>query len=193
VRIDALVEGQTDEAVARRITRDVGHEFGFCFGKRGCTYIQSKVRGFSRRNGPCLLALVDFMDFDFPCPSALVNSWLPDKSDRTLLRVVVRELESWFLADKRGLASFLHVSPVLIPNNPEELRDPKQFLINLARRSRKASIRRALVPAEGSSASVGPGYVAEIETFVANTWDLAAARTNSLSLNRCLLRLEEMI
>jgi len=192
--VDALVEGPTDEAVARRLVAHTGHQFGTCFGKRGCGFVRSKVSGVSQRArfGIAVLTLIDHMDFDYLCPGALVGDWMPNRPAGMLLRVVVRELESWLLADQEGVASYLHVSSALVPDNPEQENDPKQSLLNLARRSRKKRIRDAFVPAPGVSATVGPGYVGEVENFVFNAWNIEAASVVSSSLNRCLLRLREL-
>jgi hypothetical protein len=83
-----------------------------------------------------------------------------------LLRAVVPELESWLIADRAGLAVWLGIAVATIPPEPERLTDPKQALVNLARRSRHARLREALAPPQGSSHSVGPGYASLIEEFV---------------------------
>ena len=192
MNFDALVEGPTDEAVARKLLAGTGHSFGTCYGRRGCTFIRDKIGGYSQRArfGAPLLAMVDFMDFGYECPPSLAGALVPSRPDLLVLSVVVRELESWILADRQGIAEFLNVSIALVPDNPESLPDPKQALINLARRCRKRAIRDALLPEAGISATVGPGYAVEIQRFVAQSWDLARARAASLSLDRCLKRLE---
>lgn len=46
--LNALVEGSLDEAVARRLIRDTGHQFGVCYGKRGIGYVRQKIQGFNK-------------------------------------------------------------------------------------------------------------------------------------------------
>ncbi|MEI2691052.1 MAG: hypothetical protein V9H69_15610 [Anaerolineae bacterium] len=191
--IDILVEGPLDEAVARRLIRHTGHEAGTTFGKRGVSYLHQKIPGFNARAryGHPILLLVDFMDTNLDCPPAVPSTWLPDRDQRLLLRVVVNEIESWLLADHRGIAGFLGVSNTLVPTDPEHLADPKQTLVNLARRSRRRTVQ-ALIPASGITASVGRSYVDEMRTFVMDYWNVNDARQRASSLDRCVLRLKEL-
>jgi hypothetical protein len=108
------------------------------------------------------------------------------------LRVVVREVESWLLADREGLARFLGVAQTLIPKDPESLPDPKAAMISLARRSRRREVRDDMVPRPGSGRPIGPAYPARLIEFAANVWtpETAADRSDSLKRAlRCLTRL----
>jgi hypothetical protein len=97
------------------------------------------------------------------------------------------------LMNKENLADFLNVSVAKIPTDPERLNNPKLTLVNLARSSRSKSIREALVPDPGSvTAKEGRLYTSEMIRFIQERWDIAIARGNSESLNRCCNRLEEM-
>lgn len=191
--VNALVEGVLDEAVARRILRDCGHELGTCFGKRGCTYIQERIRGFSdsARSVP-LLILVDQMDTGFICPPEVIERWIQDRHPHCLLRVAVKELESWLLADRRNLAEFLRVPLSAIPAGAEEVSNPKQTLVNVARRSRSTKVRDALVPHRNSTAQVGRLYTSELIRFIHGCWDIVAAREHAMSLDRCMRRVQEL-
>lgn len=191
--IDILVEGLLDEAVARRLIIYAGHQVGTTFGKQGVSYLRQKVAGFNVRAsyGNPLLMLVDFADTGLDCPPAAPPTWLPNRSPGLLLRVVVYEIESWLLADHLGIAALLGISRAVVPDDPERLNDPKQALVNLARRSQRRSAQ-ALVPRPGTSAAVGPGYVSEMQAFVAERWNIEAARQRAFSLDRCLLRLGEL-
>lgn len=160
--VDTLVEGLLDESVARKLIVHCGHVPGDGYGKNGINYLRAKATGFNVKAayGNPILLLVDFMDTGFDCPPAVPATWLPTRNERMLLRVVVPEVESWLLADCEGMAEFLGVSPALIPAMPETLANPKQTLVNLARRSRRRDVKAAMAPAEGITAEVGPEYVA---------------------------------
>jgi hypothetical protein len=194
VVVDTLVEGLLDESVARRLIAHCGCTPGAGFGKNGVRYLREKAPGFNVRalHGNPILMLVDFMDTGLECPPAVPVAWLPNRSTRLLLRVVVREIESWLLADRDGIAAFLGVSPARVPVAPETLPDPKQTLVNLARRSRRKAVRMAFTPAPGVSALVGPEYVTSLQEFATSFWDVEAAQTNAASLNRALVRLGEL-
>ena len=191
--INLIVEGDLDEAVAGRIVRTVGHEIGVCYGKRGYGYIQSKIAGFNMAaRNVHYLALVDFMDTRLSCPAEVVAQWVPNRQQNMLFRVVVREIESWLLADRINLARFLRISPAHVPASSEQINDPKLTLVNLARHSKNSRVRAALIPEVGSTAQVGRLYTSEMKVFISESWDVDAARRNSPSLNKCMIRLEEL-
>jgi hypothetical protein len=180
-----------DEAAAFRLITAVGHSPGVCYGKKGCGYIQKKIQGFNRSaRSTCYLTLVDLMDTEFSCPPDVLAGWVPHLDPNMLFRVVVRELESWLLADRQNIADFLSVSLIRIPENPEEIRDPKRELVDIARRSRNPRVRRSLVPDFGSTAQVGKLYVSEMNTFINTQWDPQIARRMAPSLDSCLSKLE---
>ncbi|RMD60166.1 hypothetical protein D6833_10280 [Candidatus Parcubacteria bacterium] len=192
--VDALVEGVTDEAVARKLIAICGHRFGVAYGKRGHDYLRQKAAGFNERAryGNPILMLVDFMDTGFACPPEVPSRWLPHRHDKMLIRAAVPELESWLLADSQNLARFLGIAQTLIPKNPEAVSDPKQTLVSLARRSRSRALRDAIVPPQNISAVVGPGYSAAIEEFVEKYWSVHAAVKRSPSLQSCVKRLRDL-
>lgn len=140
----------------------------------------------------CYLALVDFMDTGCACPAEVILKWLPNKNDLMIFRVVVREIESWLLADRINIAKFLNVNIEKIPLNPENEADPKRKIINIARSSRSSKIRSALVPEQNSTAQVGKLYTSEIKRFIKDFWNIDSARENSPSLDKCLKRLQEL-
>lgn len=190
IPVHLLVEGVLDEVVGRRIVADLGGVPGVVYGKRGFGYIRSKIAGFNRGavHVP-MLALVDFMDTRAECPPSAAREWLPKPEAKMVFRLAVPEIEGWLLADRKGVASFLGVPIDKVPLDPEGLSDPKQTLVNLARRSRRNTLREALVPHPGTSAVEGPRYTSELAKFVSNDWDLEAAREVSPSLRTCLERL----
>jgi hypothetical protein len=182
-----------DEALAIRIIEGTGHMRGTIYGRRGCGYIREKIDGFNRAaQGAYYLALVDHMDTRLQCPPAVLSSWLPSRFPSMILRVVVRELESWLLADRNNIAKFLNISIAKVPISPETLQDPKSTLVSLAKQSRSRHIRSALVPNPGSTAKIGRLYTSEMIRFTNNQWDFRAARENGPSLHRCLVRLETL-
>ncbi len=191
--INYLVEGVIDEAVAVRIIQYHGHEVGVGHGNKGFSYIKHKIQTFNKTaQNICYLSLVDFMDTNCSCPPEVISTWLPHRNDLMIFRVVVREIESWLLADRESIAKFLNINIEKVPLNPELEFDPKQKLVNLARASRSSKIRSALVPEKNSTAQVGKLYTAEIKRFISDLWDLESARLNSTSLDKCLTRLGEI-
>ncbi len=124
------------------------------------------------------------------CASALLQHLKPSRSAGFKLRLAVRMLESWLLADREAVAAFLGVRVAAIPREPDREAHPKRTLVNLARTSRKRSIRESLVP-NGSGASVGPEYTPVVGAFIDSRWNAERARVNSPSLERACVRWAE--
>lgn len=186
-----LVEGNLDEAVGRRIVGHCGLEISVVYGKKGFAYIKGKIGGFNKSaRGMPMLTLVDLMDTGLSCPPVVLDAWLPRREPGMLFRVVVREVESWLLADRPNLADFLRIAADKVPSAPEEEIDPKRRLVNLARKSRSAEIRRLLVPAKDSTATEGPAYTSEMRRFVEHHWDVEVAEKNAPSLASCIRALK---
>jgi hypothetical protein len=103
-----------------------------------------------------------------------------------LFRVAVQEVEAWLLADRSAFATFLGISRDLIPDNAEQVDNPKEFVVSLARRSRKRDVRESLVPREGSTARVGRDYNGRLVSFVNADWQAVEAQKRSPSLKRTM-------
>lgn len=101
------------------------------------------------------------------------------------------EIESWVLADRDRTATMLGVPVHRIPQQTDSIDQPKEFLVNLARRSRYSSVRQDLVPAPGSTAAVGAAYNPRLASFVAREWNPKDAAAASPSLARCIARLDQ--
>jgi hypothetical protein len=90
------------------------------------------------------------------------------------------------MADAVRLAEFLAISPDRVPDNPDAVLNPKQVMVNLARRSRSRTIRLEMTPREGTGAMVGPLYPARLREFALDIWGPDQAARRSQSLDRCL-------
>ena len=157
--------------------------------------LKSKLGSYCQAalNGRNIFMLTDLDQA--PCASKLVNSWFEGltKPSRFLFRVAVREVETWLLADRSAFANYLGISPNLIPRNIEDLADPKQYLLSLARRSSSRKLRTELLPRDGVLATQGFGYNENLVDFVANSWSPLRASELSISLDRTLVRVEDWV
>jgi len=193
--VNVLVEGVTDEAVARRLLEAVGLACGNVYGKHGKGALLERLPNYNRaaRFAPWLV-LVD-LDHDADCAPPFVRNVLPEPAAGMRLRVAVQAVEAWLLADAERLAAFLGVRAALVPPDPDAEHDPKTTLINLARRSRRQAIREDIVPREGSGGRVGPGYAGRLIEFVMDAdrrWRPGVAARRSDSLRRCVETLETL-
>lgn len=126
------------------------------------------------------------------CAPDLIARHLPQRNAGFSLRLAVRMVESWLLADSEAVSIALSVPRNRVPAEPDLLLNPKESLVNLARTSSRASVRSALVPRERSGAHVGPDYLAFMSRFVEERWRPQAAAARSPSLARALKRLQEV-
>ena len=165
VFITAAVEGNVDEAVVRRLIEHVGGTPGPVYGRNGKDHLRQRIANYNQaaRLSPWVV-LVD-LDHDAECAPPLRSAWLPALSPYMCLRVAVRQVEAWLLADRERLAKFLSVSTSRIPHNPESVEHPKNTLVEIARYSRRRDIREDMVPRPGSGRAVGPAYTARLIEF----------------------------
>ncbi len=192
--ITGAVEGDLDEVLLRRIAEHAGCCLGKVHGRNGKQKLLQQLMGYNNaaNHGPWIV-LVD-LDQDCDCAPDCLQQWLPMPSRFMCIRVAVRTIESWLLADRERIARWLGVALVNIPEDPDSLDDPKQELVNLARRSRR-KIRGDLVPREGSGRSVGPLYNASLMEFIQDQnagWRPDCAVHRSDSLARCINHLQEL-
>ena len=137
-------------------------------------------------NGIPVLIVTDLDAVD--CAPALIAQWFPNNQFPfqipLMFRIAVREAEAWVLADRAGSARKLGVSPAKIPKSPDTIVNPKRELINLVAGGRSRQMQLALLPAQNSTAKVGPEYNTELGDFLRNDWDLDKAMQVSDSLKR---------
>ena len=172
VPINAAVEGDLDEAVARKLIERAGGAMGEVFGKNGKSALRKRINGFNnaaRSPYAPWLVLVD-LDNDEDCAPALRDAWLPHPAPGLCFRIAVREVEAWLMADAETLAASLSVSANRISKNPESLEKPKDEMVNLARRSRRPAIKQDMVPREGSGRRVGRAYTSRLIEYVRDKW-----------------------
>lgn len=194
--LSGAVEGISDEAILRRIASDRGadvHRIQVRHGKPG---LRQRLPGYNAAaRGDPWLVLVD-LDHDFDCPAALVSDWLPEPSPYMRLRVVVRAIEAWLLADVERFSSFFSVPTSAIGMAPDDLADPKVALLAAIGKSRRRAIRLDMLPSEGSGRQVGRAYTSRLIEFASDGhagWRPTEAASRSPSLAKCLVRLDALL
>jgi len=193
VVISAAVEGDVDEAVARRLIEAAGAAPGTVYGKNGKSALKTRIHGYNNaaRHAPWFV-LVD-LDSDFDCVPPFRGNWLPDPAPRLCFRVAVRQVEAWLMADEQTLAEHLRVARNAVPPTPEELGNAKVGMVNLARRSRRLDIRKDMVPREGSGRAVGPAYASRLIEYIRDSWRPEVAANRSDSLRRAMACLSRLV
>lgn len=188
IPINLAVEDALSEAVLRAMLNQSQRPFivGDCLGRGGNNYLKKIIPGINyAAKGMPYLVLTDLDNV--ACPLALISNWLSQpKHPNLIFRVAITEVEAWLLAHREAFSEFLGISANFIPSNVDEIADSKQFLINLARRSSKRSLREAIVPASRSTAKIGKDYNGQLIQFVQHSWQVDSAKINSQSLQRAM-------
>jgi hypothetical protein len=190
--VNVLVEGATEEPVAKKLLKHARLEVGTIYGRKGKAHLLKRVSIYNKAaHFAPWLVLID-LDMDAQCSSHAIARWLPEPANGMRFRIAVRSIEASLLADRESIASFLAVGLSKIPHQPDLDPHPKQTLINIARTSGNKSIREDLVPRQESGAKVGPLYVAHLAEFTENHWKPSEAMKHSESLRRCISALSTL-
>lgn len=191
IYINLVYEDDLSEAVMYKLINHFGDKYFIhnTYPGHGFGYLKSNIKGFNQASIVSPFFMLTDLD-NYKCPLELINDWIkfPLQSN-FIFRIAVREVEAWLLADIEGLSEFLKVSPVNFPGFPENEINPKNALIQLARRSRIRRIREDVVPLN-ENAAIGPNYNGCLTEFVINSWNIETALTRSKSLFKAFTKLE---
>ncbi len=191
-------EDRLSETVAERLITETGHSVAAKIPKdrrkhAGFGYLKTRLPDFiaSCQGGLNFLLLTD-LDTR-PCPPDLLDDWLgaTTKPDSLLLRIAVREVEAWVLADRPQFANWLGVSEDIVPVAPEACLDPKADLLKLAAKSKNRDLREGLLPKKDAASKIGLEYNDLLCEFVSGQWRIEAASQLAPSLDRTIRRLRE--
>jgi hypothetical protein len=159
--------------------------------------------GFGRLRNNCrafnemaaIIPVILFTDLDNgSCPRSLVTSWMKKipQSHDFVFRVVVREIESWLMADRHAFAEFVHCPISKVPLRPEVCPDPKRELLQIVDRYAPKSIRDGLVRTVKNDRLPGFEFNERFGRFALTRWDPAVAATHANSLGRAIRRIREL-
>lgn len=188
-------EDELSEAVGVRLLAEHGEklEVGLLLRRGGNGYLRSRLANFCQmaRLNPMLM----ITDLDrWTCPAVLCAEWLGRtvRPEKLLLRVAVREIEAWLLADHEAMGALLgHTIALRLPTLPEAIQNPKEFLLGLAARAPR-DVRADLCAEAGAVARQGLGYNARLSTFVREIWNPERASSRSDSLRRARERIRQL-
>ncbi|MDO5512146.1 hypothetical protein [Corynebacterium sp.] len=190
--INAVVEGASDLGVAHALIIASGHEVGAGYAKRGKSRLDPDIAKYARaaryEHGRAWLVL---RDSDGACPVQLRRSLLSSFSEPApesfLLRIVHTMSEGWFLGDPDGVAAYFRVPRAKLPVAPEDVEDPKRFLLQLSLQHSPRAFQKQFVRED---VSPGPEFTTLINDFARHHWDIVGAAKKVPSLQRALDRLQ---
>jgi len=152
--------------------------------KNGFGYLRSKMASWRQMAAHQIVVILTDLD-QKNCPVTLLDDWLgPDRicPDNLLLRIAVREIEAWVLADHDAMRQLIGPKGHL-PLAPDELPDPKQSLLNLAKNAAR-NVREDLIAPRNAIASQGLAYNRRLTEHVRTVWNPERAAERSPSLMR---------
>jgi len=193
IYIQPVVEDILHEKVLQKLFQNLRKDIELypALGKKGNDYIYQKLAQFNGAAIPdCRYFLL--LDTDKPiCVVDFLKSIITFSANPYFyLRLCVVEIETWLLADRENFAKFLGIRESEIPFNLEtEISKPKEFVIALARKSKKKGIK-SIVP-EGT-AKQGKGYNLKMVEFIENDWDFRNASLLSRSLQKTIQKIQNL-
>jgi hypothetical protein len=191
--IAIATEDQLSEAIALRLIAEIPtpHFIQLKLGRTGNGYLRSKMSSwYQMAQHQVMLVLTDLDRAN--CLVEFRDQWLDAEPPKNLLlRIAVREVESWVLADHIAMRTLIGAKGVL-PAAPDELADPKQSLLKLAKGAPK-QIREDLLKTIDGNLAQGLGYNARLTAWVNSEWSPQRAAERSPSLARARLRLNEVV
>lgn len=184
-------EGSTDIALLQRLADDHGVAVRRVWSTGGADALDRALPRYAKAalsTGDTWIALRDLDRHD--CAASLVGHLIPKPPASMHLRIAVRQLEAWLLADADGLSRTLRIRPNAIPLDVEDLDDAKAKIASLASHATSPLIRKNVAPRRGHR--VGAGYTAVVGEFIRAEWSWKRARERSDSLDRCCRLFERL-
>jgi hypothetical protein len=187
VHATLVVEDILQEAAVHRVLASEGIPVSIyrTIGLQGAGFIDANAARLVRASAHGRFIVIRDLDRHH-CPPELLRQMFGGSPPQGLLFVVpVREVESWIMADAPSFRRFFSLNKV--DDSPEMLDDPKEYLVSLARNSRRRAVREGVVPK--GTAKVGGLYNSILLDFIHNHWRVDRARQRSPSLQRFVDRL----
>lgn len=188
-------EDVLSEAVGKRLLIDAGYHIdpSPILRKNGFGYLRSKMDSWCEMAQRKPILLITDLD-TASCPVDLRAAWIGNRkpTENLVLRIAVREIEAWLMADHLAFRTLIGNRGTLSPN-PDLLPDPKQSLLRLVERQASREIREDMVANASAIASQGIGYNYRLSQFVATVWNPERAGMRSKSLQKARNRIAELI
>lgn len=186
-------EDELSEYVGEKLIKEANKKLNVTLRLRkgGFGYLKGKLPnlcGLSKTQPVILLTDLD----NAGCPMKLIDAWFKgmEKPRDLLFRVVVREVESWVLADHKGFSDYFGISQAKLPTDPDLLPDPKAQLLKLIGGARR-EIKDVMIAKKGALAIQGVGYNTILVDFIRTSWNCQRAAERSKSLNKAFIRISE--
>jgi len=186
--IHIAVEDELSQAVLTKTVNKTRKDLSVSqiLRKNGFGYLKKNIVAFNLFSANFPIIVLTDLDTK-PCPSALIKSWIQYPiSPNMLLRVAVRSIESWVLADRKSFSSYFETPITSIPLDTDDIYKPKLHLLNVITKSKNKEAKLAILPGKKSNALVGELYNDSLCKFVVSKWNPIEASKSSDSLKRAI-------
>ncbi|MCH8962176.1 MAG: hypothetical protein IH820_12860 [Bacteroidetes bacterium] len=113
-----VVEEISDGAIIRRLCLVANVAVGSVHIQRGKDQLDERIAGYNAAAQYAPWLVVRDLNSDAECAPELREKLLPEPSEYMYLRISVRTIESWLLADREGISKYLGISKTLVPRDP---------------------------------------------------------------------------
>ena len=192
-----VAEDKLTQAVLHKCIAEYLPSFQICRSevKNGRGNVQRELAAYAKlANTIPVLVGVD-LDSD-ECAPLLLAQWNAFQllSSTFLLRIAVREIEAWVLADRKRIVQFVGGESDDISKAPDSLDDPKRYFLDFARRVATEDLKRDLIPQnyDKKYPRIGPAYNIQMCDFVERRWRPHVAIKRSGSLARAIRQISEL-
>ncbi|MDR1133676.1 MAG: DUF4276 family protein [Synergistaceae bacterium] len=189
------VEDELSEHAGRKIVEYLGGNVVRCFNAGCKSQLQAnfqKYRQLAEREAVLLIVDLDRPSHNMPCASVLINEWSSGRAlpSKMFVRIAVREIESWLIADHEAMKIFIGTGRKF-PDEPDKLDDPKRSLLNLLRQKH---LRDDVVRlSKDGNVAQGIAYNNVLGRWVDEYWSPGRAGDKSESLRRAINKLGQYI
>jgi len=150
--------------------------------------------------------VVLLMDLDNNlCAPQLLEQLIKEKNNDFIFNIAVDEAEAWLMADIKGFANYFKIKEEDMPSVYQTKQGGRKALTEmnftykssmyltheLIQNSKNSEYIQQLAPKK--NAAKGPEYNACMLPFILNAWNIDNARQNSDSLNRMIIRIENLL
>jgi hypothetical protein len=165
--------------------------------------IKSKISEFNKLSATCPVVLLIDLD-NCGCAPLLVKQLISNKNNNFIFNIAVDEAEAWLMADREGFADYFKIILEDMPTTHQTKQGGRKILTEmnfaykssmfltheLIKKSKHPEFIRQLTPKKG--AAKGPEYNSCMLPFIQNIWNIDSARQNADSLNRMIVRLQNL-
>ena len=195
-KIAVVAEDKLTQAVLHKCISDFLPGFSIVRTevKGGRGNVQRELRAYASLAQVMPVLIGVDLDAD-ECASKLIAGWKSryGTHQSLIIRVAVREIESWVIADRKRIAKLINANSDTIIFSPDDLGDPKNYFLEAVQKTASIDLRNDLIPRNYNKyPRIGPAYNLQMCKFVELRWRPHVAMRRSDSLARAVRAIQSL-